>query len=235
MGHGNPTTTIAGITFNWSNIMMLTITCLIVFFIAVAATRNLKMKPTGMQNFFEWVMDFVKGIIKSNMDWKTGGRFHILGITLILFLFVANVLGLPAAVVVNGHLWWKSPTADPMVTMSLAVMVLTLTHYYGVKMRGTAGYGKSFTQPFAFLLPINLISEFASTITLGLRLYGNIYAGEVLIGLIAALGASSIFGLFGAVIPGVAWMGFSIFVGAIQSFIFVMLTMVYISNKVSVD
>lgn len=235
MGHGNPTYTIAGITFNWSNIMMLTITCLIVFLIAVAATRNLKMKPTGMQNFFEWVMDFVKGIIKSNMDWKTGGRFHILGITLILFLFVANVLGLPAAVVVDGNLWWKSPTADPMVTMSLAVMVLTLTHYYGVKMRGTAGYGKSFTQPFAFLLPINLISEFASTITLGLRLYGNIYAGEVLIGLIAALGASSIFGLFGAVIPGVAWMGFSIFVGAIQSFIFVMLTMVYISNKVSVD
>lgn len=235
MGHGNPTTTIAGITFNWSNIMMLSITCLIVFLIAVAATRNMKLKPTGMQNFFEWVMDFVKGIIKSNMDWKTGGRFHILGITLILFLFVANVLGLPAAVVVNGHLWWKSPTADPMVTMSLAVMVLTLTHYYGVKMRGMGGYGKSFTQPFSFLLPINLISEFASTITLGLRLYGNIYAGEVLIGLIAALGASSIFGLFGAVIPGIAWMGFSIFVGAIQSFIFVMLTMVYISNKVSVD
>ncbi|SRR5699024_9921716 len=235
MGHGNPTTTIAGITFNWSNIMMLTITCLIVFLIAVAATRNMKLKPTGMQNFFEWVMDFVKGIIKSNMDWKTGGRFHILGITLILFLFVANVLGLPFAIVIDGNLWWKSPTADPMVTMSLAVMVLTLTHYYGVKMKGTAGYGKDFMKPFPFLLPINLISEFASTITLGLRLYGNIYAGEVLIGLLAALGASSIFGLFGAVIPGIAWMGFSIFVGAIQSFIFVMLTMVYISNKVSMD
>ena len=235
MGHENPTFTIIGITFNWSNIMMLTITCLIVFLIAIAATRNLQLKPTGMQNFFEWVMDFVKGIIKSNMDWKTGGRFHILGITLILFLFVANVLGLPAAVVVNHELWWKSPTADPMVTMSLSVRVLVLTHYYGVKMRGMAGYGKTFTQPFAFLLPINLISEFASTITLGLRLYGNIYAGEVLIGLIAALGASSVFGLFGAVIPGIAWMGFSIFVGAIQSFIFVMLTMVYISNKVSMD
>ena len=235
MGHGNPTTTIAGITFNWSNIMMLTITCLIVFLIAVAATRNMKLKPTGMQNFFEWVMDFVKGIIKSNMDWKTGGRFHILGITLILFLFVANVLGLPFAIVIDGNLWWKSPTADPMVTMSLAVMVLTLTHYYGVKMKGAAGYGKDFMKPFPFLLPINLISEFASTITLGLRLYGNIYAGEVLIGLLAALGASSIFGLFGAVIPGIAWMGFSIFVGAIQSFIFVMLTMVYISNKVSMD
>ncbi len=121
------------ITFNLSNVMMLLITCVIVFLIAIFATRNLQVKPTGMQNFFEWIMDFVKGIIKSNMDWKTGGRFHILGITLILFLFVSNVLGLPFAVVWKGELWWKSPTADPMITMTLAVMVIALTQYYGLK------------------------------------------------------------------------------------------------------
>ena len=80
---------------NWSNILMLAVTTLIVFLIAFIATRNLKLKPTGMQNFMEWIMDFVKGIINSNMDWKTGGRFHILGITLIMFVAVANVLGLP--------------------------------------------------------------------------------------------------------------------------------------------
>ena len=78
---------------------MLFVTCLIVFLIAVASTRRLQMKPTGMQNFMEWVMDFVKGIIKSNMDWKTGGRFHVLGITLIMFVFVANMIGLPFAIV----------------------------------------------------------------------------------------------------------------------------------------
>lgn len=235
MDHGNPTRELFGITFNLSNVMMLTITCVIVFIIAVLATRNMQMKPTGMQNFFEWIMDFVKGIIKNNMDWKTGGRFHILGITLILFLFVANVIGLPLAVVWKGELWWKSPTADPMITMTLAAMVIALTHYNGIKLRGAAGYGKTFLQPLPGLLPINIISEFASTLTLGLRLYGNIYAGEVLIGLIAGLGVSSIFGLFGAVIPGIAWMGFSIFVGGIQSFIFVMLTMVYMSSKVATD
>ena len=235
MDHENPLVTIMGITFNLSNVMMLVITAAIVFLIAILATRNLQLKPTGMQNFFEWIMDFVKGIIKSNMDWKTGGRFHILGITLILFLFVSNVLGLPLAVVVDHNLWWKSPTADPMITMTLAAMVIILTHYYGIKMKGASGYGKDFLTPFPFLLPLNLVSEFASTLTLGLRLYGNIYAGEVLLGLIATLGASSIFGLVGAVVPGVAWMGFSIFVGAIQSFIFVMLTMVYMSNKVRMD
>lgn len=235
MDHGNPLVTIMGITFNKSNIMMLLITATIVFLIAILATRNLKLKPTGMQNFFEWIMDFVKGIIKSNMDWKTGGSFHVLGITLILFLFVANVLGLPLAVVWKGDLWWKSPTADPMITMTLATMVIVLTHYYGIKAQGTSGYGKSFLKPFPLMLPLNLVSEVASTLTLGLRLYGNIYAGEVLIGLIATLGASGLLGLFGAIVPGVAWMGFSIFVGAIQSFIFVMLTMVYMSNKVSAD
>lgn len=235
MDHGNPTTTIMGITFNLSNIMMLVVTAAIVFLIAFLATRNLQLKPTGMQNFFEWIMDFVKGIIKSNMDWKTGGRFHILGITLILFLFVSNVLGLPLAVIVDGDLWWKSPTADPMITMTLAATVIVLTHYYGIKIKGVTGYGKDFLTPFPFLLPLNLVSEFASTLTLGLRLYGNIYAGEVLLGLIATLGVSSLVGLFGAIVPGVAWMGFSIFVGAIQSFIFVMLTMVYMSNKVRTD
>ncbi len=85
MEHGNPYDRFMaiGLTFNLSNILMLFITCLIVFLIAFFATRNLQLKPTGMQNFFEWIMDFVKGIIKSNMDWKTGGRFHVLGITLI--------------------------------------------------------------------------------------------------------------------------------------------------------
>ena len=92
MQHGNPlATAFKGtafeMTFNLSNVLMLFITCLIVFLIAFFATRSLQLKPTGMQNFIEWIMDFVKGIIKSNMDWKTGGRFHVLGITLIMFLF----------------------------------------------------------------------------------------------------------------------------------------------------
>jgi F-type H+-transporting ATPase subunit a len=84
-------------------------------------------------------------------------------------------------------------------------------------------------------LPLNIVGEVASTMTLGLRLYGNIYAGEILIGLLAGLATSSVFGFVGAIIPSVAWMGFSIFVGGIQSFIFVMLTMVYMSNKVRTD
>ena len=75
MEHGAPLVKFLGLTFNLSNVLMITVASLIVIIIAVVCTRNLSMKPTGIQNFIEWVIDFVKGIIKSNMDWKEGGHF----------------------------------------------------------------------------------------------------------------------------------------------------------------
>ncbi|MFJ6209373.1 F0F1 ATP synthase subunit A [Lysinibacillus sp. NPDC092081] len=223
------------LTFNLSTVMMLLVAALIVFLIAFISTRSLKLKPTGMQNFMEWIMDFVKNIIKSNMDWKTGGRFHILGITLIMFIAVSNLLGLPFSIAYNGELWWKSPTADPTVTMTLAAMILALTHFYGIKMKGTGHYVGTFFKPMSFMFPLKIVEEFANTLTLGLRLYGNIYAGEILLGLIAGLASSGAVGFIGAIVPMMAWQGFSIFIGFIQAFIFTMLTMVYMAHKVSDD
>jgi F-type H+-transporting ATPase subunit a len=235
MHHEAPLLDLFGLTFNKANMLMITIATALVFIIAVLSTRKLAMKPTGMQNFMEWIMDFVKGIINSTMDWKDGGRFHVLGITLLMYVFVANMLGLPFSVVVDNELWWKSPTADPVITMTLAVMVVGLSHYYGVKLKGTAEYGKEFFKPFWFMFPIKIIEEFANTLTLGLRLYGNIYAGEILLGLLAASLATGVGGHLAAAIPMLVWQGFSVFVGAIQAFIFTMLTMVYLSHKVSHD
>jgi len=226
------------LTFNLSTVAMLLLSAIIVFLIAFISTRKLALKPTGMQNFMEWIMDFVKGIIKSNMDWKTGGRFHVLGITLIMFIAVSNLIGLPlGGMAINGDLWWKSPTADPTVTMSLAAMVLVLTQFYGVKMRRMGGYTKTFFQPMSFMFPLKLVEEFANTLTLGLRLYGNIYAGEILLSLISGIVFKTAWISFGliAIIPGIAWVGFSIFIGFIQAFIFVMLTMVYMAHKVAED
>jgi F-type H+-transporting ATPase subunit a len=236
MEHGIPQFEFMGLWFNGANILMITVASLIVFLIAVLSTRKLAMKPTGMQNFFEWVMDFVKGIINSTMDWKDGGRFHILGITLIMYIFVSNMLGLPFAIEVDEKLWWKSPTADPMITLTLAVMVLALSHYYGVKLKGVKGYAKGFFSPMGFLFPLKIIEEFANTLTLGLRLYGNIFAGELLLSLLAAgLAHQGIVGTIAAIPLTLVWQGFSIFVGTIQAYIFTMLTMVYLAHKVSHD
>ena len=235
MHHEAPIVEFLGLNFNLANILMISVASLIVFIIAVLSTRTLAMKPTGMQNFMEWVMDFVKGVINSTMDWKTGGRFHILGLTLILYIFVSNMLGLPFSVVIDGKLWWKSPTADPVITLTLAVMVVSLTHFYAIKMNGAKEYGRSFFRPMGFLFPLKIIEEFANTLTLGLRLYGNIFAGEILLGLLAGSLATGVGGTIAAIIPMLAWQGFSIFVGAIQAYIFTMLTMVYMAHKVSHD
>ncbi|TLS35838.1 F0F1 ATP synthase subunit A [Pseudalkalibacillus caeni] len=237
MEHHAPLVDFLGLTFNLSNVLMITIASVIVFIIAVIGTRSLAMRPTGMQNFMEWVMDFVKGIIGSTMDWKSGGRFLTLGMTLLMYIFVSNMLGLPFAVSLGEHenLWWKSPTADPTITLTLATMIVVLTHYYGVRMKGVKEYGKGFVAPFSFMFPFKIIEEFANTLTLGLRLYGNIFAGEILLGLLAGLGTSGALGAIGAFIPMMVWQGFSIFVGAIQAFIFTMLTMVYMAHKVADD
>ncbi|QDP41663.1 F0F1 ATP synthase subunit A [Radiobacillus deserti] len=227
---------ISWLDFNLSNVLMMAIASLIVFILGVTASRRLQMKPTGLQNFMEWVIDFVKGIIGDTMDWKTGKTFLPLGLTLITYIFVSNLLGVAFMVTDSHHqLWWKSPTSDPGITLTLSAMVIVLTHYYGIKVKGVKEYGKDYFRPMWFLFPVKLLEEFSNTLTLGLRLFGNIYAGEVLLTMLAGLTASGVLGFLGGAIPMLAWQGFSLFVGAIQAFIFTMLTMVYMSHKVSSD
>ncbi|WP_407269307.1 F0F1 ATP synthase subunit A [Radiobacillus sp. PE A8.2] len=240
MEHGKPTIDnvfgISWLDFNLSNVIMIAIASLIVFILGVVASRQLQMKPTGIQNFMEWVIDFVKGIIGDTMDWKTGKTFLPLGLTLITYIFVSNMLGVAFMVVDTDHnLWWKSPTSDPGITLTLSTLVILLSHFYAIKIRGAKEYGKDYIRPLPFLFPIKIIEEFSNTLTLGLRLFGNIYAGEILLGLLAGLTASGIGGFLGGAIPMLAWQGFSLFIGTIQAFIFTMLTMVYISHKVSSD
>lgn len=229
--------------YDASTVLMIFLASVIVFIIGTLSAKSLQRKPTGLQNFMEWVVDFVKGIVGSTMDWKTGKQFLPLGLTLLTFIFVSNMLGVIFMIVIDGELWWKSPTSVPGVTLTLATMVVVLSHYYGVKLKGVKEYGRDFFRPMPFLFPLKIIEEFANTLTLGLRLFGNIYAGEILLGLLAGMAVGGyesgvvqgIGGTLGAAIPMLAWQGFSTFIGAIQAFIFTMLTMVYMSHKVSED
>ncbi|SHG69036.1 F0F1 ATP synthase subunit A [Ornithinibacillus halophilus] len=226
---------ISWLDFNLSNVMMIAITSLIVFILSVLGARNLKMKPTGAQNVMEWILDFVKGIINDTMDWKTGKLFLPLALTLFTYILVGNMLGVITNGVVGNEVWWKSPTADPGITLTLAAMVIILSHFYGIKLRGGKEYVKDYFRPMWPLFPIKIVEEFSNTLTLGLRLFGNLYAGEVLLALLVSVTTSGVLGFFGGAIPFLAWQGFSVFIGGIQAFIFTMLSMVYISHKVSED
>ncbi|EAG2325652.1 ATP synthase F0 subunit A, partial [Listeria monocytogenes] len=176
---------IGPIWFDGTVAMMTIISCIIVFLVVFICTRNLQMKPKGKQNFIEWVIDFVRGIVADNLPGSQVNNFHLLGVTMFLFVFVANEIGLVTKIVTTDDITlWKSPTADPFVTLTLALMVISLTHFFGIKSLGFKNYLiNSYLKPVGFLLPLKIIEEFTNVITLGLRLYGNIFAGEVLLGL----------------------------------------------------
>lgn len=233
-----------------SALFMIVLSSVIVFILCRLAVRNLSVeKPGKLQNFLEWVVEFVQGIIGQAMDYKLGRPYLALGLTLILYIFVSNMLGLPIGIVTEAHdaahatffgqplhvegehehlafTWWKSPTADASMTMALALIVIVLSHFQGLR-TNTKHYLKHYTHnPNIVFLPIHLIEIVSKPLTLGLRLFGNIFAGEVMIGVILGLGAVGIPALM-------VWQGFSIFVGCIQAYVFTMLTMVYISQSIS--
>lgn len=225
--------TFLGIPFNVSNIISGTVAALIVFLVVFWLSRNIQMKPTGKQNVLEWLIDFTNGIVKSAIPDEAGKSYGLLAFTLFIFIFVANQLGLAFEVSYNGYNYLKSPTSSPLITLTLAFMVLLLAHYMGIKKFGFKGYFiNSYMSPMKALLPINILEQFTSFITLALRLYGNIFAGEVLLLLIHQFAKSNVFVFIPASVLELIWQGFSVFIGSIQAFVFTTLTMVYISQKI---
>ncbi|MGO2853392.1 MAG: F0F1 ATP synthase subunit A, partial [Tetragenococcus koreensis] len=209
--------------------------CAIIFAVVVICTRNLQMKPKGKQNFIEWVIDFVRGVASSQLPKKEVGNYDFYAFVLFLFIFVSNEIGLITKIVIHDDLTlWKSPTADPVVTLGLAFMVILLTHFFGVKKMGTKEYlVNSYLRPVGIVLPIKLLEEFTNVITLGLRLYGNIFAGEILLGLIVSIVNNLGWLALPLAIPlEMIWIGFSLFIGAIQAYVFVTLAMVFLDNKI---
>lgn len=228
---------IGPIWFDGTICLMVLLTCIIVFGLVYFCTRNIQLKPQGKQNVIEYLIDFVRGIITDNMPSKEVTNFHLLAFTMFLFVLVANIIGLVTKVAIGDYTYWKSPTADPIVTLTLALIMIVLTHFFSVSRFGLKGYFKnSFLSPVAFLMPIKIMEEFTNLLTLALRLYGNIFAGEVLLGLIAGLVSSIGLWTIPLAIPlEMIWLTFSLFIGVIQAFIFVTLSMVYMAHKVEVE
>ncbi len=243
--HLFPVLEIGGLSIDLSSFIAIIVSGLAVLILGRLAVRNLSVtNPSKMQNFMEWAVEFVHNTVASTMPLSKAKAYISLGMTLIMFIFVANLLGLPFGIVTDHHYpneaigvtqhaldehgghaevaWWKSPTADISVTAGLALIVFALTHYLGLRLN-SKHYLKHYFEPFWFFFPLNVIKELSKPLTLALRLYANIFAGEVLIATILMMGVVGI--------PLLAvWQGFSIFVGAIQAFLFTILTMVYIAQ-----
>ena len=227
-----------GLNFDLTGIIGSTLMALAVFLICLWLARKVEMKPNKRQNVFEYLLDFTNGIVKDNVsDVDAQKHLSLYAFVLFLFIWFMNQLGMFLEVKVDDWMFIKSPTADPVATMSFAMMTLLLSFTFGVQRFGVGGYLKNYTQPVGFMLPINLIEEFTNFLTLSLRLYGNIYAGEVLLTLIGndLAHAGGPFTLILAAPLAMIWQGFSVFIGSIQAYVFVTLSMVYIGKKVTTE
>ncbi|WP_286136911.1 F0F1 ATP synthase subunit A [Philodulcilactobacillus myokoensis] len=223
-----------GLTFTSVNMISATLAAIIVFLVIFALSRNLQLRPTKRQNVLEWMADFTNGIVKGSIEGSNAKAFNLFAFVLFFFIFISNQLGLFIQVAWNGETYIKSPTADPIITLTLALISLTLAHFAGVMKFGFKKYfTNTYFKPFVWWLPISVFEEFTNFLTLGLRIFGNIFAGEMLLKLIANFAVPHGIIMMVAMAPfELAWQGFSVFLGSIQAFVFVTLTSVYISQKI---
>jgi F-type H+-transporting ATPase subunit a len=227
-------------TVFWS-ILMGMIGCFILWRAAHRATSNV---PGRFQSFVEMLVEMVEDQSKAIVH---GNRNFIAPLALTVFVWVTlmNALDfLPVDLAASIFRMFGLdlhhrivPTADLNGTLGMALGMLALVLYYNVKIKGLGGWvHELFAMPFGiwlapFNLLLNLIEYIARTVSLGMRLWGNMYAGELLFLLIALLGSTAtVFGFFGQVIAGTMWSIFHILIVVLQAFIFMMLTLVYIGQ-----
>ena len=203
--------------------MLILSLALILFFLAAnisvrkALARNIAEKPGGFLNAVELMVEWLDRIWEEDYRNNARGRYNYVG-TLFIFTVACNI---------SGIFGLRPPTADYGVTLCLGMITFGLIHYHGVKKRR----GKHFTgllEPFPLLFPLNLIGEAAVPLSLSLRLFGNVMSGTVMMGLWYGLMPF----LFQIGIPAALHCYFDLFSGVIQAYVFCMLTVVYIQEKV---
>lgn len=222
--------TLGFLTFNSKTLITTWVTMAVVLCIAIAGTRTMsETAPRGLQNIMEFMVDFVNGFLKDLLDEPRGRRMRDLLVTMLLFLVVANLIGLlPGWGFIQGV---NSPTADPNTAFALAALVFILTHFYGFRFRGFTGHAGSFFRPYVALYPVNALESVTNPLTLAMRLFGNIFAGELLIDVFLNLFKVGSAAWLISIPVQVFWLFFAAFIAVIQAFIFMMLTMNYIGTS----
>jgi F-type H+-transporting ATPase subunit a len=180
--------------------------------VSLLVTRNLKMLPSGLQNVAETIVEAWLGLIEQAAG-KQGRRFLPVVLTAFLFILFSNWLGtLPLYGNVRG---FRSAMSDLNLTVAMAIIVFLMAQVYSVVTHGIGGYLKHLFIPN----PLEILTELSRPLSLSLRLFGNIFAGGVLVHTMLGLAPFVAF----------AFLGLELFVGVIQALIFAMLTLVFLS------
>lgn len=244
-----------GYSFHVDSLIIAFVTglAILLWFRSVAAKATSGV-PTKTQAFVELAIEFVDGQVK---DTFTGDRRFIapLALTIFLWVFVMNAMDLLPLDLVSGAVTWVAghevahhtyfrmvPTADLNTTFAMALVVFGLIIFYSIKVKGGFGFvAELFTAPFhahgvlgkiVLAVPnffLNVVEYLAKPVSLAMRLFGNMYAGELVFMLIAGLMAASTLSFIPAVLLNAGWAIFHILIIGLQAFIFMVLTVVYIS------
>ena len=235
-------------TLGWSVFLGL----IFILLFRMAAKRATSGQPGALQNFVEVMVEFVDGSVKDTFHGRNA-LIAPLALTIFVWIFLMNLMDLvpvdflpvlAAKITGNEHLFFRVvPTTDPNATLGLALSVFALIVFHSIKVKGIGGFlGELTLHPFSssnivvqiLLIPVNFLLEFvtliAKPISLALRLFGNMYAGELIFILIAVMFGSGLFLLSTlGVALNWAWAVFHILIITLQAFIFMMLTIVYLS------
>lgn len=202
-----------------THVSILVVCALLLIFALVIRSKlsNAEGRPGALQNVAELIVEMLDNMVYGSMGNKLGIKYRNYIGVLFMFLIVSNLSGL---------LGLRPPTADYGVTLPLGLITFTLIQYNNIKYNKFGAFTGLF-QPLPFLFPINLIGEIATPFSLSLRLFGNVLSGTVIMGLIYGLLYKFSWGW-----PGVLHAYFDLFSGCIQAYVFAMLTMVFIKDKV---
>lgn len=213
----------------------------------LAAKRATAGVPGGLQNAVEMIVDFIDETVGSIFAHKND-LIAPMALTVFVWVFFMNLMDLvpvdliPEAAKLLGVEYMKVvPSTDPNITLGMALAVFLLVLYYSVKIKGLGGFLKELLcHPFPwYFAPVNLVLEgvtlLAKPVSLGLRLFGNLYAGEMIFILIALMFSGGLLvGVLGGVLQW-AWAMFHVLIITLQAFIFAVLTVVYLAQAHDVE
>lgn len=212
------------------------IICAVLIMIALwirIVIKNPSKVPSGVQNVAELLVDSLDKFAISTMGEK-GKKFGSFYGSMIIFLMICNISGLFLGPNIGEPLpgepkvlidFMRPPTADFAVTFALALVTFIMIQGFAVKEKGVFTWLRGFTEPMWPLTPLNVIGELANPISLSFRLFGNILGGTIIMGLYYNLPWFTLIG-----IPIALHAYFDIFAGLLQAFIFVMLSMTFVSS-----
>lgn len=194
-------------------------TWVIMAFLAITSfllTRNLQKIPRGAQHLLELAVDGIENLVTTNIG-NEGKVFVPLILMIGSFVSLANLIG-----VIPGAF---SPTEDLTTTVALATIVYVVGHAASIRKQGLWSWFKGFFEPYWFMFPINIVGDISAVVSHSFRLYGNIFGGGILLGIVYMLVP------YVAPVPLLAWFG--VLMGMIQAAVFTMLAVVYIQMKVN--